>query len=960
MQVLVAEDAGLAAELGIAQSLHPGYFDDAPAPKTVLEWLRQSGAIIGARDDRAVLQRLAAAGRSGGRLRTPLTDPQIRALRDALETLGLTDRETLCPPIGRAILLDGVRYNNRGRTLAAAVSPADAYLPKSIDREPDSFAAAADTTPGLSWLASRYASVLKSGVGRAGLGPQKFLRLLGAETAPRLAPHPNLIPRFSDPKLGLPDRAVGSPPERGAALRDLDATYSLDDQHSPDLEQVLLHIAKERRATRRRERAKAILTVLGRAWPSGLADKAAVIAAHDYYTWQHKGSVTAWWLWRAGGIAWLDDASGKPSRPLQLRLRTPATIAVHGEAAAGYLHQAFATARPEVLGALGVAGEPQTRELVARLQRLRDDPESDPAADTPPLYQALADRVQPAGRAIREMKVPILRSLFSAGDGLIWTSYGWRRPSTLMRGEPIFGRFRTFIPQISGTDRLWQILEIPLPDLDDCLDVLKEAAIEGRTDPETQAVVLDILRLLSRTLPDRPADRVQAQRLRRVPLLTSRGWLSRRPVLAVDDPALADALSPHLPVWKPGGEVSQFDSLCGVLGIHQVKSSDVRIEPIHDACPDDDATDLFHEAVRLLREDLVRNDPDVAAALRMDWDDLCATEVQVCSRLRVRVDGLPGDESRTVEVPARIDRDTGTFYVTDSDAIGRADHGGRAVAGQFDADRRRLAQAWLAAVQSAHEGRQAVTLRLSAERAAAEKNATDALITSKLEELQNQAARRQSQTKHQSPSTERTTAGRPVRGGRQQPAPRVLVDPGDLTIVDPRGSIVESATTPLVGHARRTPSPLTEPRRGGAAPYERLAARDYTDLEKEQLGLRLVRQVLGSDDQRMIDLRAQRGVGADAIDELEQFYELKVYAHDEPDQIVLEHSQLERALTSDKFFLVVVSGVEGEKATPAVRVIADPLAHLRLSETSQIKLSGVRQSHSLVYNFRQADLGTTA
>jgi hypothetical protein len=38
----------------------------------------------------------------------------------------------------------------------------------------------------------------------------------------------------------------------------------------------------------------------------------------------------------------------------------------------------------------------------------------------------------------------------------------------------------------------------------------------------------------------------------------------------------------------------------------------------------------------------------------------------------------------------------------------------------------------------------------------------------------------------------------------------------------------------------------------------------------------------------MRDLRAQHGVGADAVDALERFFELKVYAGAEPDRIMLE------------------------------------------------------------------------
>src|SRR5258706_12003249 len=121
------------------------------------------------------------------------------------------------------------------------------YLPRNIDKEPESFAVAAGNTPGLMWVDPRYATVLPSPLGRAGLGPQRFLRLLGAETAPRLQPHPGLRSRFSDLRKGLHKVVNGSPPERTQALDDLAATYSLDDLHSPDLERVLFDIARDRK-----------------------------------------------------------------------------------------------------------------------------------------------------------------------------------------------------------------------------------------------------------------------------------------------------------------------------------------------------------------------------------------------------------------------------------------------------------------------------------------------------------------------------------------------------------------------------------------------------------------------------------------------------------------------------------------------------------------------------------------
>ena len=129
----------------------------------------------------------------------------------------------------------------------------------------------------------------------------------------------------------------------------------------------------------------------------------------------------------------------------------------------------------------------------------------------------------------------------------------------------------------------------------------------------------------------------------------------------------------------------------------------------------------------------------------------------------------------------------------------------------------------------------------------------------------------------------------------------------------------------------------------------------YSDLDKETVGLELLRKLFSSDQAEISDLRAQRGVGADAIDELQRFYELKVSAGAEPDQITMTGAEVKRAKTTPDFFLVVISGIEGVDAQPKVRVIVDPLSQLQPTETGSITLSGVRSASSLTYGFAPID-----
>ena len=99
-------------------------------------------------------------------------------------------------------------------------------------------------------------------------------------------------------------------------------------------------------------------------------------------------------------------------------------------------------------------------------------------------------------------------------------------------------------------------------------------------------------------------------------------------------------------------------------------------------------------------------------------------------------------------------------------------------------------------------------------------------------------------------------------------------------------------------------------------------------------------------------------MGADAIDSLDRFFELKVHLGDEPDVIRLEESEIRRALSTSDFFLVVVSNLEGVNARPKVRIIVDPVHQLTMTQSSAVSFTGVRAAeHSLVYNLGPAPEG---
>ena len=68
----------------------------------------------------------------------PLSDEQVLALRKAFELLDPDDRQELAPDVGRAVELEAYQYEKKRRN-PISTRAVDAYLPRAVDRETDSF-----------------------------------------------------------------------------------------------------------------------------------------------------------------------------------------------------------------------------------------------------------------------------------------------------------------------------------------------------------------------------------------------------------------------------------------------------------------------------------------------------------------------------------------------------------------------------------------------------------------------------------------------------------------------------------------------------------------------------------------------------------------------------------------------------------------------------------------------------
>ncbi|MCX4821095.1 hypothetical protein OG883_14465 [Streptomyces sp. NBC_01142] len=957
---------GLSKVLGLSRALHPAFVAETGEAARVRTWLKGQQVFVTGADPAPAIRQLAARGTRKDIAPLLLDDDQLVALREGFLRVPAKERQRLGKDVGRAVLLHGRGFGPGGRQEDVQVRPADAYLPAgldSVDRE-DSFETAAGTATGLTWLRPRYVQILP-GAG-TGLGARAFFHLLGAEKGPRLRPHPEVEQRFtaSSPSEGLPAQVPGSPVERSQDLRNKSATYTLEDCDSPDLMAVVHDIAAEKDGLVRRRRAAALLRVLGRNW-GALSEHHKVRAVWDYHTWNPCGETDGFWLWQLKTTAWLDNQDGAPTAPHGLRERTTSTVAVYGADSGGFLHPDLQQAvgrRGEVLVALGVTGEPGVADLLEALRRLRAreaDAPDHPAAQL--LYRALAERLAAhRGKDAAQVTATVVRA-FGQGRGLVLTSLGWRRPGDCFRGLPVFGRWAAFAPSFKGSDALWETLAVPAAGVEDAVRVVREVAREAReergvrapVDAEAETVMLETLQMLARTAREHP-EKVTASLVGRLPLRTSGGWTSKRPVYAADA-TLVEALGSRIPVWLPGAELEQFRALLGPLRVTELGAADMTFRPAEDQPVDKESTDLVRHALDLLREDLQRNAIAVAGSLDCPWEDLAEVEVRITSSLECLVN-LPGGEPVRGPVRTALDRDFRTLWTVDRELLRRPSEAGRAIATRFTEDRRQVAHSWAAAYDEAERGREAVRLELAEERVAQDQVATDAKRAQRLAALETEVKTAQNKADGRTPAS----APLPSVTARPAPvvpvsAPREFVDPAALRITGirrttqalPSAGDVPGASGGASVRARLTPHAYAP-----AVPAPRLVPPAPNIDRQEKVALDLLRKVLGTEQEPewLRDLRHQHGVGADAVDALNRFYELKTTYGPEQDTVTLTAKECERAASGAEFFLVVVSGLAAD-SNPVLRLVPDPLHQLRIRPNGNVMLTGIKQSGSLIIEF---------
>ncbi|MFF2949821.1 ATP-binding protein [Kitasatospora sp. NPDC057965] len=977
-----AEGSGPLDELGVVVDLHPAYREDNRWSRRTVSWLRERSRLVRRDDTVAVLRRIADLGMFGGTLRGEGESRigQLVALQRALGEVPKKVREQLGPRIGRAVFLDCHRYDADGNEQRRRARPSEAYLSQALEStDGDRFAVAARKTPGLVWVDRSYARSLLPASRNNGLSQTAFLRLLGVAVAPRLVPllDGTAVKTYEiDHRIGLLQNAASSTTGRRNEMRRLGATHTLDDHICRDLDAVIRDIIAEQDVNERRRRTAALLQTLGKPGLVTSPDQARVQAATAYHGWTVRGQTAALWVWRLREAAWLEDAQGRLRAPTDLRLRTRDAEALYGQDDPGYLHPAIqraTTTRTDVLAALGVSGDPDVPELIARLKQLRARSSSYPGAladgfeaEVFLVYRALAGRLTDGPvdtpRAAVEKEI---RTSFLQGLDLVLTDQGWARPHDCFRGTSILRGFRSFALTGPELVPLWTVLGIEEPDADDLVDVLKEIAADG-TPPtgERQQVVLEALRSLCASVRTAGAAMSPGLRskLRWLPLWTSAGWVRKRPVYAVDHPVIARTLADRVPVWQPGGDIQQFTGLLSPLKVSRLEAARASVLDPDGGVPDPQLTQDFRRAVAGLQDILVRDEPEAANAFT-GWTWLAELEVRVLPGLRIRLDSGDGGEALELPVDAQIDRTAKALFVSTPEALRTTRGGGLAVASFFSGERTHVGHRWrdfwetdvpdqpssatplVSARQHDHEEQQRMN-DLLRQRKLTMPGSPATLGTPRGTSAPSSAV--PAPRSAAAPPVPAVPSGRPVLplAVPPVPGPRELHTAAELGQRSPQVSRVSPSVKPArpgeVARRRRVTS-LPGPRLGEGAPRERSGPLSYQDRDKEKLVIELLAQFLRKDE---IDLHDQRGVlrlGADAVDSNGHFYEIKAHGGAEPTDVSLTSAEFTRALAEgENLSLVIASYLEQGTGEPTLRIIKDPLRHFEVEPVSDVKLKAVR------------------
>jgi len=921
--ILGGEISPFATRWELLDRLHRAYLEGEDA-SVVVAWLSKHAAFL---DEAGAETELAAFAERFREQKLEIADDDLREVRERFNEVSDPQVVELGLKVGASLLLDGFVFK-AGKTERQKVSPAEAYLCKTLDSDAPFWPTAAGTLPGIKWIAARYDEQLKTGAtrhsrkranGKVSRGPRKFLMLLGAETAPRL-------------------EATGpvwwGGPTRQRELRAAGAERVPIDFVCPDLQRVLATFEK---ATKKelRARSPALFRALARAWDRLYASRKTVASEHVARVYVYRRPpVTADWLVVLRETRWMAVGKGNLVPPNEAVIKTPETQALYASSAFA-IDVGPGDLSEDIAASLGLVTSVRVSDLVGVLCDFRNGERPIDDSQIMQIYRNIATHIPSSvawNTRIGDLTAQELRVRFSLGQGLIYAGAGaWRRPVDLLRGKDIFHDRRRFVPGGSAYAALWKALEVPEPSLDDCLQFLKKLAIHSYS-VETIASLIDVYRYMEQRL-DHAESRHKA-RLKAMPLYCGTGWRAERPIFLVDDTELREQLAKALPqvrFWIPPCDLRDLPLLVSLLGVTR---SDPALMVTADRAAaaehGDSVRQHFIQAVDHLSNELAVNDPEIRDRIAISWEELREIPLFVYSApVSVRAsDEALGKAKIPIELQAIITQEPPELHVWD-EALPKREHGGRAIASLFTrASRRGIEAEWVVAWQESGV-RAAEAIRLASDE-------------------EHEQAMRDAAAKINAAPKKRIAVSQP---GGKEPAvkPRKLkehVGPILGATILP-GSTPKPPAQPNKPKLHKSQPPRRPPSSGsGVGPL------GYSLLDLEQRGWELLVQALEtSADQALVDFRNRHGVGADGVVDWTIFVEMKATGRAPQSSVEMSNAEYERAKERGKdFILALVSGLE-DGYQDEVRLIFDPANRATVRPLNGVKLVALAEAPSVVIQF---------
>lgn len=927
----------------LSHTLHPVYFNDhvqwSRLDKFFLEQTNYS-------EDAKPHDLLTSFVNRNENSAVELSDNELADIKTLYDACGYSAQD-LGERLGKSILLDAHRWE-RGKKVNCKTRISDCYLPSGIVKDKaGQWFAAAGKTPGLIWISSRYRLLLRgfkknidnlsdeSILKTPGAG--MFLRKLGAEIAPRIT---KLSTRrdLPSPLPKLQRAAIGK-------LRPA-PTHLENDYISQDLEAVVENICKVRNKERK-ERGVALFEAIAFSWERAYAGVDECLTTYYYYNWKHPGRIPSTWISRLAGSDWLMNLKNVPKAPMDLVIRTSATRSIYGEAphifAAGLEESHCETGFPP---AMWMETNPKASGIIEQIQRMRDGEDDFNYSRLQQLYMALAEiakRVKSPNvlsSIFDDINVAALRSRFGQGGvkGLLFVDGIWAVPEKVYWGRNIFHGLRLFAPSGKRFEPLWRSLGLHQPGFDDCLTVLREIA-KRPLDTRSEEVLIDTYRQINSLLGSlTTADK---RRLGEMPLWCHGTWVKKRPVFLVNSEEVANNMAEKIPMWNPPCSFASMAKLLAALKVIVIDTREFTLQGVTTLgeMAGEQERPRFMRTVSAMEEYFARTDDQLYRSIQGDWDTLRQAPIYICEHLAIGW-VFPGLPKITSDIRAHVTTNPLAFYFRTVDDIGEKNAGGKVVAEYFQPEtcREQVALAWVWKWQEAVKT-QGHDLSLAKE---PEKEATD-----EVHEAAKKSKGKESRYERGNPGGKTTKQDQPLKVERKLKDFALLgtasissvnsgAQPGGYKEPASRGLKKDPPHAPKVG----TPSPGT--------PSGAQSVIAYTTEDLEEKALRCLDHVLKHGKLgELKDFHKFRGIGADAAIDLKKFFEIKASAREMPDRVELTLNELDRAkLSSDSFYLVVVSGLE-EGYETILHIYKNPLRTLDWSPSRSLVVSGLKAKQAV-------------